>query len=111
MLGSVGLKPNLLDSRSLLRAALASCGLVLCTAACYWTVRLAWIVHLSTIETTDTLARALRLAPGDADLWTKWASTVGEDEAAAGLRQSLALNPWNSSNWIALGLTAETRQD
>jgi len=88
---------------------------VIPAAACmaYWPLRLAWADHLSRATDPETVARAVRLSPGDADLRLKLAAAqqaAGADPTAA-LEAAAALDPGNADTWTRLGLAAEMRGD
>jgi hypothetical protein len=79
----------------------------------YWPLRLAWADHLSRATDAATVARAVRLSPGDADFRLKLAAAqqaAGADPTAA-LETAAALDPGNADAWIRLGLAAEMRGD
>jgi tetratricopeptide (TPR) repeat protein len=82
-------------------------------AGCYWSVRLAWADHLFRRDTETAIARAVALAPGNAEYHARLASLrqeAGRGEAAieSALRAAVQANPRMSSAWIELGLRAET---
>src|SRR5580658_997954 len=82
-----------------------------CTA--YWPLRLAWADHLSRSTDAETVARAVHLSPGDADLRLKLASAqqaAGADATAA-LEAAAALDPGNADAWIRLSVADEMRGD
>jgi hypothetical protein len=84
-------------------------------AAClaYWPLRLAWADHLSRATDVETVARAVRLSPGDADFRLKLAAaqqSAGADPTAA-LQAAAALDPGNADAWTRLGVAAEMRGD
>jgi tetratricopeptide (TPR) repeat protein len=79
----------------------------------YWPVRLAWADHLSRAADAETVARAVRLSPGDADIRLKLAAArqaAGADPTAA-LEAAAALDPGNADAWARLGVAAEMRGD
>ncbi|HVN05619.1 MAG TPA: hypothetical protein VMT86_14435 [Bryobacteraceae bacterium] len=79
----------------------------------YWCARLAWADHLAHAAVPETVARGVRLAPGDAAYRLKLAevqAAAGADPAAA-LTSAVALDPTNAMAWIRLGVTAEMRGD
>jgi len=79
----------------------------------YWPLRLAWADHLSRAPDSETVARAVRLSPGDADFRLKLAASqeaAGADPAAA-LEAAAALDPGNATSWTRLGVAAELRGD
>src|SRR5450631_3402399 len=93
------------------RMALSLAGLVLLLVACYWTFRLAWASHISNDGSAQSLAAAVRFAPGDAALLTRYATVAPPDESARALERAAALNPGDSITWIQLGLSAEAKSD
>src|ERR1017187_5547323 len=79
----------------------------------YWPLRLAWADHLSSATDAETVARAVRLSPGDADLRLKLAAAqqaAGADPTAA-LEAAAALDHGNADAWTRLGVGAEMRGD
>jgi len=79
----------------------------------YWPLRLSWADHLSRAAEAQTIARAARMLPGDADIRLKLAAAQqgeGADPTAA-LEAATALDPGNADAWIRLGTTAEMRGD
>ena len=79
----------------------------------YWTLRLAWADHLSRSAGAAAVARAVRLAPGDADFRLRLAAAqqaAGVDPTAA-LEAAVAADPGNAGAWMRLGLGAEMRGD
>lgn len=79
----------------------------------YWPLRLAWADHLSRATDAETVARAVRLSPGDADFRLKLAAAqqaAGADPTAA-LAAAAALDPGNADAWARLGVAAEMRGD
>jgi hypothetical protein len=79
----------------------------------YWPLRLAWADHLSRAADAETVARAVRLSPGDADIRLKLAAAqqaAGADPSAA-LKAAAALDPGNAEAWMRLGAAAELRGD
>jgi len=79
----------------------------------YWPLRLAWADHLSRAAGAETVARAVRLSPGDADFRLKLAAAqqaAGADPTAA-LQAAAALDPGNAEAWAWLGVAAEMRGD
>jgi tetratricopeptide (TPR) repeat protein len=79
----------------------------------YWPLRLAWADHLSNAADAETVARAVRLSPGDADFRLKLAAAqqaAGADPTSA-LEAAAALDPGNADAWIRLGVAAEMRGD
>src|ERR1039457_5552211 len=79
----------------------------------YWPLRLAWADHLSSATDAETVARAVRLSPGDADLRLKLAAAqqaAGADPTAA-LEAAAALDHGNADAWTRLGVAAEMRGD
>lgn len=77
----------------------------------YWPLRLAWADHLSRAADAATIARAVRLAPGDAEIRMKLAAAqqaAGADPTAA-LEAAADLDPGNADAWMRLGLAAEMR--
>lgn len=93
------------------RIGLSLCTLVLLLAACCWTLRLALASHLSTQGSAQSLVAAIRLAPGDGALLTRYAAVADPAEAKRALQHAVALNPRDSSTWIQLGLSAESGRD
>ena len=79
----------------------------------YWPLRMAWADHLSRATGAETVARAVRLAPRDADFRLRLADAqqaAGADPTAA-LEAATALDPGNAEAWIRLGAEAEMRGD
>ena len=79
----------------------------------YWPLRLAWADHLYRATDAETVARAVRLSPGDADFRLKLAAAqeaAGADPTAA-LEAAAALDPGNADAWTRLGVAAEMRGD
>jgi len=79
----------------------------------YWPLRLAWADHLSRAADAETVGRAVRLSPGDADFRLKLAAAqqaAGADATTA-LEAAAALDPENADAWIRLGVAAELRRD
>ena len=79
----------------------------------YWPLRLAWADHLSRATDAETVARAVRLSPGDADFRLTLAAAqqaAGADPTAA-LEAAAALDPENADAWTRLGAEAEMRGD
>jgi len=79
----------------------------------YWPLRLAWADHLSRARDPETVARAVILAPGDADVLLKLSDlqqAAGMDATPA-LLSAAALDPRNASTWTRLGLAAEMLGD
>ena len=79
----------------------------------YWPLRLAWADHLSRAADAETVARAVRLSPDDADFLLKLAAArqaAGGDPTSA-LEAATALDPGNADAWIRLGEAAEMRGD
>jgi tetratricopeptide (TPR) repeat protein len=79
----------------------------------YWPLRLAWADHLSGAADAETVARAVRLSPGDADFRLKLAAAqqaAGADPTAA-LEAAAALDPGNADALARLGVAAEMRGD
>jgi tetratricopeptide (TPR) repeat protein len=93
-----------------IRVAAGVASLTLLSAACYWTLKLSWASVLARDETVESLARATRLSPDDAALWTKYAAAKPE-EAARALERAVALNPAAWPAWIRLGSSAEAAGD
>src|SRR5690242_16815482 len=90
---------------SLLLAALA--------VASYWSCRLAWADQLSRSADPVSVARAVRLAPGNEEFHLRVARALdkrGEDPTLA-LESAAALNPFDAGVWMRLGLRAEMRGD
>jgi hypothetical protein len=79
----------------------------------YWPLRLAWADHLSRATDSETVARAVRLSPGDADFHLKLAAAQQAEGtgATAALAAAAALDPGNADAWTRLGLDAEIRGD
>ncbi|HTT60460.1 MAG TPA: tetratricopeptide repeat protein [Bryobacteraceae bacterium] len=100
-------------SRSPARTVLLLGAIPVMAYVAYWPLRLAWADHLSGAGDVDTVARAVRLSPDDADLRLKLAAAqqaVGADPSAA-LEAAVALDPGNANAWTMLGLAAEIRGD
>jgi tetratricopeptide (TPR) repeat protein len=96
---------------ALRRLARLAC-LTALAAGCYWSVRLAWADHLFRRDTESAVARAVELAPGNAEYHARLAllrQEAGRDETAIEpeLRAAVQANPRMSSAWIELGLRAE----
>lgn len=92
-----------------------SCAALALAAACaaYWPLRLAWAEHCSRAAAPETVARAVRLAPGDADFRLRLANAreaAGADPIPA-LEAAAALDPGNAAVWMRLGLAAELHGD
>src|SRR5580698_176090 len=79
----------------------------------YWPLRLAWADHLSRATDSETVARAVRLSPGDADFHLTLAAAQQAEGtgATAALATAAALDPSNADAWTRLGLDAEIRGD
>src|SRR5439155_1177891 len=92
-------------------AALAA--VVVLAVATYWTLRLAVASQLTSAKSLDAMARAVRLAPGNAQYFA-W---LAEYREAAGLDPDPALaaaarlNPMDSAVKIRRGLRAEFQND
>lgn len=98
-------------SVALRRLARLAC-LTALAAGCYWSVRLAWADHLFRRDTESAVARAVELAPGNAEYHARLAAlrqNAGRDGAAieSELRAAVEANPRMSGAWIELGLQAE----
>ena len=79
----------------------------------YWPLRLAWADHLARTADAETVARAVRLSPGDADFRLRLAAAqqvAGADSSAA-LEAAAALDPGNAEAWTRLGMAAEMHGD
>lgn len=79
----------------------------------YWCVRLAWADYLARTADVETVARAVRLSPGDTTYRLRLADVQqvsGKDPTAA-LEAAVALEPGNATAWIRLGTSAEVRGD
>ncbi|MGO4880067.1 MAG: tetratricopeptide repeat protein [Bryobacteraceae bacterium] len=79
----------------------------------YWPLRLAWADRLSRSSDAATVARAVRMSPGDADLRLRLADAqqaAGIDPTSA-LEAAAKLDPASADTWIRLGLAAEMRGD
>ena len=92
----------------LILAAIPAMALMAC-----WPLRLAWADHLSRATDAATVARAVRLSPGDADFRLKLAAAqqAARADPTAALEAAAALDPGNADAWIRLGVTAEMRGD
>ncbi len=84
---------------------LAAAGLLV---GAYWSLRLAYAGHLGGRPSAQAVVRAIRLSPGDARLYRRWAALDSNHRATA-LHAALALNPRDATSWIELGLAAEGR--
>ncbi|MGA3039887.1 MAG: hypothetical protein ABSF54_03740 [Bryobacteraceae bacterium] len=79
----------------------------------YWPLRLAWADRLSSGADVETVARAVRLSPGDADIRLKLAAAqqaAGADPTAA-LEAAAVLDPGNAEPCMRLGVAAEMGGD
>jgi tetratricopeptide (TPR) repeat protein len=76
----------------------------------YWSVRLARADALSRTGSSRDAARAVELAPFNAEYWLRWAdlADASGERAAGAFEQAEALNPELASVWIRAGLDAET---
>lgn len=95
------------------RKFLVSAAIPAMACMAYWPLRLAWADHLSRAGDAETVARAVRLSPGDADFRLKLAAAqeaAGADPTAA-LESAAALDPGNADAWMRLGVAAEMRGD
>jgi len=94
------------------RTLAAACGLAAMAAAC-WVVRIAWADRLSRANDEASVARAVRLAPGNADLRLRLASITeaAGGDATAALTAAAAIDPDNATVFVRLGLAAEMRGD
>src|SRR5882724_561661 len=102
-------------SVALRRLARLAC-LTALAAGCYWSVRLAWADQLFRRDTESAVARAVELAPGNAEYHARLAALrqdAGRDAAAveSELHAAVQANPRMSGAWIGLGLRAETAGD
>lgn len=102
-------------SVALRRLARLAC-LTALAAGCYWSVRLARADHLFRRDTESAVARAVELAPGNAEYHARLAALrqeAGRGGAAieSELRAAAKANPRMSGAWIELGLRAETAGD
>lgn len=79
----------------------------------YWTLRLSWADHLSRALDAETVARAVRLSPGDADFRLKLAAArqAASADPATALEAAATLDPGNADTWMRLGVDAEMRGD
>src|ERR1700730_8639725 len=84
------------------RIALSLCCLALLLGACYWTIRLALASYLSSHGSAQSLAAAIRMAPGDVSLLTRYAGVAEPADATRALERAVALNPGDSQTWIQL---------
>ena len=99
--------------RTAARNLLLTCALALLGVAAFWSLRLAWADRLSRAEDPQTVTRAARLSPGNADFRVKLAralNTSGGDSHSA-LQAAALLNPADARVWMRLGLNAEMRGD
>jgi len=79
----------------------------------YLPLRMACADYLSRAADPETVVRAVRLSPEDADIRLRLAAAqqaAGGDPTAA-LEAAAALDPGNADTWIRLGLAAEMRGD
>jgi tetratricopeptide (TPR) repeat protein len=79
----------------------------------YWPLRMAWADHLARASDAESVARAVRLSPGDADFRLKLAALqqAGGADPKAALAAAADLDPGNAETWIRLGVVAEMRGD
>jgi tetratricopeptide (TPR) repeat protein len=75
-------------------------------------MRLAYADYLYSREELESVVRAVRLAPGNAEYYVRQADLLDQARASntqqeAALERAVALNPRDSSVWIELGLRAE----
>lgn len=79
----------------------------------YWPLRLAWADHLSRSTDAETVSRAVRLSPGDADFRMKLAAAqqTADSDPTASLEAAVVLDPGNADAWIRLGVAAEMHGD
>jgi tetratricopeptide (TPR) repeat protein len=81
--------------------------------ASYWTIRLAYADQRFRAPSLDSLGRAARLAPGNAQYFA-WLAEYREAEGldpGEMLETASRLNPLDSSVWIRRGLRAEFQRD
>jgi hypothetical protein len=97
---------------SLQRAAALACAALLALAA-YRSILLARADILSRQPSPDALAAALRLTPGNAQYWRRWADLVDETGQSPGdaYDRAAALDPYDSSLLTLTGLRAEAAHD
>jgi tetratricopeptide (TPR) repeat protein len=79
---------------------------LLCGCACYWSAR--WAIADYAIR--SSIARGLRLAPGNPDYYMRLARAEPASAVSA-LAQAAVLDPLNSSVWIELAGAAEQQGD
>jgi tetratricopeptide (TPR) repeat protein len=81
--------------------------------AMYWSARLAYADALSRAATPDRIAKALRLAPLNAEYWLRWADSVEAKGVHAhnAFERAAALDPSDASIWIRAGLQEEAAHD
>ena len=96
-----------------MKGALAAAGLAVCALAAYWSVRIAWADSLARGESRDEAARAVRIAPDDADLHVR----LSEIQKRSGadpipeMERAARLNPANYRIWTQLALESESSRD
>src|SRR6267378_1686294 len=78
--------------------------------ACYWSIRLAYADHLANERSRPTVERAIRLAPGNPEYYVRLAE-ADPSSALTAMEKAVALNPLNSSTWIAFARIAEEHKD
>jgi hypothetical protein len=79
----------------------------------YWSLRLAWADRLSRSADPESVARAVRLSPGDADFRLKLAAAqqAANADPTRALEAAAALEPGNADAWMRLGLASEMHGD
>jgi tetratricopeptide (TPR) repeat protein len=79
----------------------------------YWSLRLAGAEALSRGGSSREAARAVQLAPFNAEYWLRWAdlAAVSGESAPGAFEAAEALNPDHAPVWIRAGLEAEATGD
>lgn len=95
------------------RCSWVVCSLAMLAFAGYWSLRLTWADRLSQASDPHTVARAVRLSPGDAVFRVKLARVLDKNggDPTGALEAASMLNPSDASVWMRLGLNAEMRGD
>ena len=87
----------------------AACALAMLALAGYWSLRLVWADSLSDASDPETVARAVRLSPGNAGFRVKLARALDKNggDPAGALEAASLLDPSDAAIWMRLGLNAE----
>ncbi len=87
----------------------AACALAMLALAGYWSLRLVWADSLSEASDPETVARAVRLSPGNAGFRVKLARALDKNggDPTKALEAASLLDPNDAAIWMRLGLNAE----